>query len=425
MPDLMPRHVQPPRDVVIVGGSLAGLMHGIMFKRMGSNVTILEQDASPERRPHSAGIGFGVNLENFLSEYDLTRSQASIPMLCAHLSWRKHVGVWRAPVRRQLTSWGLLYRILRANLDGVPPTTTRAGDGVVTYRSAARVYDLEPSGDDESMIVRFQNVLTEKCDSVEAELVIGADGIHSAVRKLLRPMIRPQYAGYVVWRAMVPENEVSIEVAKFFSDGAATQLLKNSYIVCYVIPTDDGCFEPGKRVINWLWYYNVDEESPEMTEIFTDIKGRHHKNTVPAGLICTAVWERHRDQMLPHMAAPFADLIRTTKSPFVTKVNDVLCTESSFFDDRVILVGDASTTVRPHLAASTDHAAWQCLSLAKVLSGQSTQRRRSRDVAAESERLWLTSRLVGYFGQSSWLSLLQTTFSYILFSIRTRFRLAL
>ncbi|KAI1734540.1 hypothetical protein F4680DRAFT_437848 [Xylaria scruposa] len=68
--------------------------------------------------------------------------------------------------------------------------------------------------------------------------------------------------------------------------------------------------------------------------------------------------------MLPHMAAPFADLIRTAKSPFVAKVNDVLCTDSSSFNDRIFLVGDASTSVRPHLAASTDHAAWRCLSLA-------------------------------------------------------------
>ncbi|KAI0545492.1 FAD binding domain protein [Xylaria curta] len=361
-----------------VGGSLPGLMHGIMFKRRGSNVTILEQDTSPERRPHSADIGFGVNLENCLSEYDLTRSRTSVPMLCTHIFWRNHIGIWRARVRRLLTSWDLLYRILCANLDGMPskacpdPPPARAGDGV--------------------------DVLTEKCDLVKTELVIGADGIHSAVRKLLRPMISTQYAGYVLWRAMVPENEVSAHVAKCFSDGAATLLLKNSYIVCYLIPTDD-----------------------EMTEIFTDIQGRHNKNIVIAGLICPKVWEKYRDQMLPHMAAPFADLIRTAKSPFVTKVNDVLCTESSFFNHRVFLVGDASTSVRPHLPASTDHAAWQCLSLAKVFSGELTQRRRSRDVATESKKLWLTSRIVELFGQSSWLSLIQITFSYILFSMTIRF----
>ncbi|KAI0423693.1 hypothetical protein F5Y09DRAFT_196471 [Xylaria sp. FL1042] len=92
--------------------------------------------------------------------------------------------------------------------------------------------------------------------------------------------------------------------------------------------------------------------------------------------------------MLPHMAAPFPDLIRTTKSPFVTKVNDVLCFESSFFHDRVTLVGDASTTVRPHLATSTDHAAWQCHSLAQFFSGELTQRKRSRDLAEVVTSRW-------------------------------------
>ncbi|TRX91080.1 hypothetical protein FHL15_008062 [Xylaria flabelliformis] len=257
MPDLMPRHVQRPRDVVIVGGSLAGLMHDIMFERM------------------------------------------SMPS--------------------------------KAYSD---PPPALAGDGVVKYRSAARIYDLEPSGGEEFIIVHLQDVLTGKCDSVKAELVIGADGIHSAVWKLLRPMR--------------------------WSCDAAFEKLMNSM--------------SGKRIINWLWYYNINEGSPEATEIFTDIQGR--------------------DQMLPHMAAPFADLIRTAKSPFVTKVNDVLCTERFFSNDRVFLVGDASTSVRPHLAASTDHTAWQCLSMAKVFSGELTQRQRSCDVATESKKLWLTSRII-------------------------------
>ncbi|KAI0025050.1 FAD binding domain protein [Xylariomycetidae sp. FL0641] len=429
MGDTMLKDAQLPGHVVIVGGSLAGLMHGIMLKRMGCNVTILEKDSDYSgRRPHSAGIGFGTHLGRFLNLYDLTRSRASIVMPGIQISWRKHVGIWHAPVHRQLTSWALLYRILRANLDGMaskacphPPKALK-GDGQATYRASACVYEVEPSPDRQCMVVYFNDPATGKSDSLNADLVIGADGINSSLRRMLQPSITPKYSGYVVWRAMVQESDVSAETARFFAGGAATELLKDSYVVVYIVPTDDGCFEPGKRWINWLWYYNVADGSDEMNQIFTDATGHRHKNTVPAGMVQSEVWEYHRNTRLHQMAPPFRDLITATRNPFVSKVNDLLGTRNSFYDGRVVLVGDAFTTIRPHLARATEHAAWQCLCMAEIWTGGLSHKAWSREVATESEKVWLTSRLMGLFGQSHWLALAKSLGSYLLFFIRRRLR---
>ena len=46
-----------PMDVVIVGGSIAGLMVGIMFLRLGQNVTILERSSQLTVQDQGAGIG--------------------------------------------------------------------------------------------------------------------------------------------------------------------------------------------------------------------------------------------------------------------------------------------------------------------------------------------------------------------------------
>lgn len=187
----------------------------------------------------------------------------------------------------------------------------------------------------------------------------------------------------------------------------------------YLIPTDEGCFEPGERLINWLWYYNVAEDSPDMTEMFTDMHGAYHRNTVPVGLVRPDVWARHRDAAVFTMGAPFAELVQKTESPFVTKVNDAECPETSTWcGGRVVLVGDAFNAVRPHFGLATDHAAWQCLSLGRTWQGSMGEEEYHRDLYFKSRYLWLISRVIGVYGQGSWFAFFRTALYFVAFLAR-------
>ena len=60
--------------------------------------------------------------------------------------------------------------------------------------------------DDEKVTVYFENGETETAD-----LLIGADGIHSVVRKQMFPEIQLRYSGYTAWRGVVEtENEAAL-----------------------------------------------------------------------------------------------------------------------------------------------------------------------------------------------------------------------
>ncbi|KAI2468530.1 FAD binding domain protein [Annulohypoxylon bovei var. microspora] len=411
-----------PKSIIIVGGSLAGLMQGLQLKRLGNNVTILEQDPNSERFSNQAGIAFGDNVDEFLNLFDATGLAASLSCHHVHVAYHHRPNLLTVKSRRKLSSWGLLYRILRANFDGFPspacpnPPPPAREDGRAEYRAGRRVTDLQYS--DGAVTVHFEDVSNHELEFLRADLVIGADGIHSTVRKLVHGRGTEQYAGYVSWRGTVPEKLVSKATLRYFTDRVCSNLMRRMYAICYTIPTDDGNLEPGERLLNWVVYYNAGQGSPELTDILTDLSGREHHNTVPQGLVRPEVWERARSVMIPQMAAPFAELLSKTAEPFVTKVNDSLCPTATFYDDHVILVGDALATLRPHIAHATEQAAYHCLSLAKVWTNEKTCQAWDREACLYARRMWLVSILVGNFGQGSTIAFLKSLFSYLVFMVR-------
>ncbi|KAI0516706.1 FAD binding domain protein [Xylaria bambusicola] len=302
------------------------------------NVTIIEQKIG-DRQGQEAGIGFGDVVNELDKKYDATGLQEAIQNNARRIIYYQQPD-------------GLMYRLLRANFDGLP----------------------------------------------SADLLIGADRIHSTIRQLVgAPTGR--YAGYVSLRGTINEQELSRQTCEYFSD--------------YVVPTDDRNFTPGERLINFVWYYNIADSSAEMNDVFSDINRKHHRKTVPVGLVRLGIWEKVRGPI--QIAEPFAEVLAKVKSPFVTNINDSIRGCAYFYDDKVVLVGDAFASFRPHVAAATEQCAYHSNSLERVYVGQKTHETSEDDVRRYARQMILLNRIIGYLGRSAFFSLFKSLTSYIIF----------
>ena len=73
---------------------------------------------------------------------------------------------------------------------------------------------------------------------------------------MLRGAAQARYAGYVAWRATVPESELA--PASFEALRNSIGLLPSGHVLVYPIPSLDGDLEPGRRLANLVWYHNYE-----------------------------------------------------------------------------------------------------------------------------------------------------------------------
>jgi 2-polyprenyl-6-methoxyphenol hydroxylase-like FAD-dependent oxidoreductase len=224
-----------------VGGSIAGLLAGLHLKHLGTDVIILEQDPASDRTSHHAGIRCGANVMALLGRHDDTGlgkpSGLAVPSHTTLVAWRRAFpeGL-RISWPRNLSSWALVYRVLRANFDGmrspaVPaPPGPRPEDGITQYWSGKRVtglkYDKDASDGEGLVHVEFVDVGTGEEGSRSAPVVIAADGRHSTMRRLLGVPTQASYAGYIGWRGTLPEQLLSREALAYFEGRLIVSLMK-------------------------------------------------------------------------------------------------------------------------------------------------------------------------------------------------------
>jgi 2-polyprenyl-6-methoxyphenol hydroxylase-like FAD-dependent oxidoreductase len=336
-------------DVAVVGGSLGGLCAGIVLKTLGHNVTILERNPTKLLQNQGAGIVAGGDTLEYMKTYDRCNRPIAVQSQARMYLDRAGNVVHRVDMQQNMTSWDLTYYLLRANYDGfkseyceVPPL--RKSDGRTEYRYDSKVIGVDDLED--QVRVRYQKQ-DGKEEIIIADLVIGADGPSSTIRKILCPRVERTLAGYCALRGTIPEYEGSAEAKEAFQERFTFFHDDGIQILAYLIPGKNGTIEPGERLINFVWYYNFPVDSQEFADLMTDIDGERHHITMPPGKMQSAVWEKYKQVARDRMPPQFAEVICKTKHPFAQAITDVISSKQSFMDGKVLLIGDALAGEHP------------------------------------------------------------------------------
>ncbi|KAK8113355.1 FAD/NAD(P)-binding domain-containing protein [Apiospora sp. TS-2023a] len=360
------------KHFVIVGGSLGGLAAGLALRELGHDTTILERNPTPVLEHQGAGIVAGGDTLAFFQKYDRCDRPFAVTSHRRQYLDRNGNVTHKEDMDQNMTSWDLAYYLMRANYDGVENPYCKVPDGKPTDGKTVHLHDRNVTDikERDNGVEMFWKSSSGDEGSLKADILIGADGPSSTIRSLLAPEVQRKYAGYCALRGTVPEAEVSDAAREAFCEKFTFFHCRGVQILAYLIPGKDGTVEPGQRLINFVYYTNFPEGSPELEETMTDKDGKRHRITMPPGLTDMKAWEKQRQIARERLPPQFAEIVCATRKPFVQAVTDVRSPTNEYLNGKVILIGDALAGFRPHTVASTSQAAFDAMVLADYVEGK-------------------------------------------------------
>ena len=339
------RRIAHPPKVAVVGGSVGGLTAALVLRDLGCEVDVFERSTA-----ELEGRGAGIALHPITVRYFEQHRPPDLAEVVVELPWLRFLdrgGAVRYEERMnyRVSSWNTLYRNLLAAFD---PGRYHLGCEMVGL-------DQDP----DRATVRFAGG-----ETAAADLVVCADGISSRARAILQPRAKLRYAGYVAWRGVVPEWELTRSTAERLGDAITYHLTDRGHILLYPIPGRSGETAPGRRLQSFVWYRNY-AEGGELEDLLTDRTGARRGSSVPPGWLRGehAAWAR--EYAAAHFPTAAAEVVAGTRDPFVQVVFDAAVDRMAF--GRICLIGDGAVSVRPHAAAGTAKACADAWALGAAL----------------------------------------------------------
>ncbi|MBS0223319.1 MAG: FAD-dependent monooxygenase [Proteobacteria bacterium] len=314
--------------IAIVGGGIGGLSAALQLLKAGLDVHVYEQ--APRITEIGAGIQISPNASRLLHRLGLKPAMDAVgvrPLAVHQRRWDDGRTLQRAQVGAEVeaTFGAPYYHFHRADLatllaDALPPERLHVGHKLV---------DLEQKSG--RVTAHFENGGT-----TEADLLVGADGIHSRVRSLVFGLEKPRFTGCVAWRGLVPAERIrhlDIEIASHNWMGP------DGHVVHYWVA--------GGRMMNVVcvvehgdWTQESWTDKGEVADVLARYEGWH---PTVRGLIGafpeTFVWALHDRAELPHWS-----------------------------DGRVTLLGDACHPMLPMMAQGAAQSIEDGAALASLLT---------------------------------------------------------
>jgi 2-polyprenyl-6-methoxyphenol hydroxylase-like FAD-dependent oxidoreductase len=139
----------------------------------------------------------------------------------------------------------------------------------------------------------------------------------------------------------------------------------------YLVAGPDDRLAPGERCYNWVWYRPAAAEDA-LPDLLTDDNGVHHPQGIPPPLLRQVHVDTLRGDAARLLCPQFASVVAATARPFIQPIWDVCAPR--FIEGRVILIGDAACTARPHIGLGVSKAADDAARLAAALDHEPAAR---------------------------------------------------
>lgn len=251
---------------VVSGAGIGGLSAALALLRKGFDVEVFEQ--APSLSEVGAGVQIGPNGNRVLFELgleDRVRSFAAEP-------GKKEIRVWDSGERQQFVAvgsdavarYGAPYLTMhRADLHGCLIDAIRAVRPDCIHLGHRTTGVLQ---DEAGVTVQFDNGAT-----AHGDILVGADGLHSVVRKSLFGEAKARFTGGVCWRGLIPADRVSSVSSRTFG---TTWVGPHGHVVTYPVRRGE--------LINFVGHVERDDwqvegwtERGELAECKQDFAGWH------------------------------------------------------------------------------------------------------------------------------------------------------
>jgi len=330
---------------VVVGGSMSGLLAGLLLRRAGWHVDIFER-AESELSGRGAGIVAQGELIARLRVLGLDTVGLGVSITTRKILDRSGRVTQEISCPQVLTAWERVYRLLR---DAFPAAHYHRGRAFVAFEQSR-----------ESLSAHFADGEKIACD-----LLVGADGIRSNVRGQALPDVAPRYVGYSAWRALIAESAIPPASHRDLFEFMSFGLPPGEQFLVYPVAGPDNDLRPGHRRINMVWYRPADEHT-KLQWLLTDESGHTHSISIPPPLIRRDAVAEMRADAERLLAPQFREIVRLVEEPILQPIYDLETPHMAV--GQVAVLGDAAFVARPHVAAGVSKAADDAAALVEALS---------------------------------------------------------